>query len=96
LKLQITKDKLIARVIDQGIGIPQNEQASIFGKFFRASNAFRVRERGTGLGLYLSKIFMNAHEGEIKFESEEGKGTVFSLSLPLREGSVSEDFLKKL
>ncbi len=67
---------------DSGIGIPQKEQSDLFTKFFRASNAKNVHISGTGLGLYFSKLIIEKHNGKIWFESTEGGGTTFFISLP--------------
>lgn len=81
-------------VQDTGIGIPEPQQARVFDKFFRATNAQRVYTEGSGLGLYLVKNIVEAHGGTIRFRSREGDGTKFSIVLPIRE-EVGE-FLKKL
>jgi len=69
-------------VIDTGIGIPQNQQDKIFTKMFRADNASKlVQSGGNGLGLYLVKSIMELLQGEVSFESEENKGSVFTIRL---------------
>lgn len=68
---------------DHGIGIPQAEQAQIFGRFVRASNGEAQGISGTGLGLYLCRELVAQHGGEIWFESSEGAGSTFFLRLPL-------------
>lgn len=67
---------------DQGIGIPALEQDGVFKKFFRASNARNLHYSGTGLGLYFSKLIIEHHGGKIWFDSAEGRGTTFFVSLP--------------
>jgi signal transduction histidine kinase len=67
---------------DNGIGIPQKEQGDLFKKFYRASNARGVHISGTGLGLYFSRLIVEKHHGKIWFESTEGSGTTFFVSLP--------------
>jgi PAS domain S-box-containing protein len=69
-------------VKDQGIGVPAAAQSRVFSSFFRADNAVRVHGEGTGLGLYLIKLIMEATGGKAWFESEEGTGTAFYVSLP--------------
>ncbi|MBI4094235.1 MAG: HAMP domain-containing histidine kinase [Candidatus Liptonbacteria bacterium] len=71
-------------VSDQGIGIPREERPLIFAKFYRASNAKAMKPDGTGLGLYIAKFLADAVGGVIQVESTEGKGSVFSLMIPLR------------
>ena len=70
---------------DTGIGIPQKQQERVFEKFFRAPNARKVDTDGSGLGLYLVYNIMEAHGGKVWFESEEGKGSIFTLSLPVKK-----------
>lgn len=71
------------RVNDNGIGVPESEQAHLFNKFFRATNARRARPDGTGVGLFLAKKVIDDHGGSIIFESKEGKGSTFGFRLPL-------------
>jgi signal transduction histidine kinase len=70
-------------VRDQGIGIPIDEQARIFGRFARAENARQQGIPGTGLGLYLCRALIELHNGHIWFESVEGAGTTFTVELPV-------------
>jgi PAS domain S-box-containing protein len=77
---------------DSGIGIPLHQRAQIFGRFMRADNAQAWGIGGTGLGLYLCRELVEQHGGRIWFESEEGAGSTFWLTLPLvpEEGSVAQ------
>jgi signal transduction histidine kinase len=70
-------------VRDRGIGIPAEQQARIFGRFARAANAQELGIGGTGLGLYLSRELVERQGGHIWFESAEGQGTIFHVTLPL-------------
>ncbi len=70
-------------VQDQGLGIPQSEQKRIFQKFFRAKNVREIDTDGTGLGLYMSKTIVENLGGTITFRSDEGKGSEFTVTLPL-------------
>lgn len=67
---------------DSGIGIPDSQKDGMFKKFFRANNARDAHSGGTGLGLYFSKLIVEKHRGKIWYESMEGKGTTFFISLP--------------
>lgn len=69
-------------VEDSGIGITEADKKNIFARFFRAQNAFQVEEKGSGLGLFISKGIIEKHGGKIWFESEEGKGTKFYFIIP--------------
>lgn len=83
------KNQATICVADQGIGIPEAQQKNIFSKFFRASNASLQNSNGTGLGLYIAREVVRAHDGELWFESKEGRGSTFCFSLPLGQGRVS-------
>ncbi|MFH1047829.1 MAG: ATP-binding protein [Patescibacteria group bacterium] len=74
---------LLITIKDNGRGIPKKEQNRIFSKFYRSSTVVKDEIEGTGLGLYLSKHFIEMHGGEIWFESKEGDGTIFRLTIPL-------------
>lgn len=78
--------KVIIRVEDSGPGIPEDELANIFMKFFRSKNAKSSPIKGSGLGLYLAKYFTELHQGRIFVESTYGKGSTFTVELPLEQG----------
>jgi len=80
---ETTAQAMCIGVQDTGIGIPKQQQAQIFGRFMRADNALAWGISGTGLGLYLCRELVERHGGQIWFESEEGAGSTFSVSLPL-------------
>ncbi len=71
-------------VKDSGIGIPEEARSHIFSKFYRAENAKKAKPRGTGLGLFLVKSIIAGHGGAISFNSTIGKGTTFSIKLPMK------------
>jgi two-component system, OmpR family, phosphate regulon sensor histidine kinase PhoR len=77
-------------VRDQGIGIPAEQQARIFGRFARADNAKDRGITGTGLGLFLSRELVERQGGRIWFESAEGHGTTFYVSLLLAQSEDGE------
>ena len=59
------------------------ERASLFTRFYRAKNDTTTQVTGTGLGLYLTKYFIEAHKGRVEVESEPGKGSTFRIFLPV-------------
>lgn len=79
---------------DSGIGIPRNQIKFIFRRFFRASNAIRMETDGSGLGLWIANEIIKQHNGRIYFDSEENKGSAFSIQLPLDPRPTQEDKLK--
>lgn len=83
-------------VTDNGIGIPASEQQKIFGEFYRASNARKKLSAGSGIGLYTCSQYVKAHRGTITFESKEGEGTTFHISIPLKTAADVQDFAHKI
>jgi signal transduction histidine kinase len=77
----------LARMVisDTGIGIPADALPDLFREFFRAKNAKAVDESGTGLGLSIVKNLVERYGGDIEVVSEEGRGTTFTVTLPLSE-----------
>lgn len=75
------QNKVLIVVKDAGIGIPHDEQDSVFNRFFRGSNAKKV-STGTGLDLFMAKLISEESDGKIWFESKESKGTTFYVSIP--------------
>jgi len=83
-----TYDHIIIKVIDNGIGIPKEKQKDLFRRFF--DGQYRQQQTiGTGLGLALTRELVFLHGGNIECESEEGKGTTFTVTLPINKESFS-------
>jgi PAS domain S-box-containing protein len=82
LTLDCSDTLAVFRVVDQGIGIPAADQRHILDPFNRASNVGKIS--GTGLGLTIVQRAVQTHQGEISFTSEEGAGSTFTVTLPLR------------
>lgn len=91
LSLTCKEDENILEISvnDTGIGIPQQEIPYVFKRFYQSSKTAKDKE-GTGIGLYLVKAYTEQHGGLIAVKSEEHKGTVITLSLPLRNEAATE------
>ena len=74
------------RVADTGLGISTQDQVHLFSAFHRSTNPQALTIPGTGLGLAISRTIAELHGGDIVVESELGKGSVFTLRVPLAEG----------
>lgn len=87
ISVDVKEDKggIKFEIKDNGIGIPTTDKINIFTKFFRASNSYLKESVGSGLGLSIVKTIIKGHGGEVKFESEEGEGTVFWFTLPINK-----------
>ena len=83
VKLYRANGVLKLEVIDRGIGIMRREQSKIFEKFYRTGDPLVHNTKGSGLGLSLVRHITRAHGGDVEVESTPGKGSKFTLSLPL-------------
>ena len=79
------RDRLAIRVRDQGMGIPASEQKEIFKRFVRGTGSRAAHIPGTGIGLAMARHIIEAHDGEIRLESELGRGSTFTILLPLEK-----------
>jgi PAS domain S-box-containing protein len=86
VSLTTASGEAIVTVQDQGIGIPQDKQGRIFGRFFRAHTDTPFDVGGMGVSLYLAKRIISQHGGRIWFESTPGGGSSFHFSLPMADG----------
>jgi signal transduction histidine kinase len=75
-------DKVVIQIADQGIGMSEEELERVFMKFYRSKDVKTSTTKGSGLGLYLSKYFVELHNGTISVESAPGKGSTFTVELP--------------
>jgi PAS domain S-box-containing protein len=82
---RVLPNEVIVTVSDQGVGIPLDEQPRVFERFFRGARERRQRTPGAGLGLYLAKAIIEAHDGRIWAESNPGEGAAFSFALPRKQ-----------
>jgi two-component system phosphate regulon sensor histidine kinase PhoR len=79
----IENGSMLTIVSDKGIGIPADEIPRLFERFHRARNVSSRYYGGLGLGLYIAKAIVEAHNGSISVQSEEGKGATFTIRLPM-------------
>lgn len=82
------KDYVVVFIADQGIGIPASDLPHVFDRYYRVDSSLRRTTAGAGLGLYLAKVIVEAHGGQIWVTSEPGKGATFFVALPVDGDSV--------
>lgn len=80
-------DEVEVRVRDNGQGIPKTDLEKVFTKFYQSHQDMSQKHRGTGLGLAIARHVVLAHNGRIWAESEQGKGSIFAFTLPVRPGA---------
>tara|TARA_Y100000992_G_scaffold201091_1_gene137090 strand:- start:310 stop:2022 length:1713 start_codon:yes stop_codon:yes gene_type:complete len=81
---QMKDKKIIISVQDEGIGIEKKHHTRLFERFYRIDSSRSRNDGGTGLGLSIVKHIVNAHKGEISLESEIGKGSIFTIKIPIK------------
>ncbi len=77
------RNGIVVQVQDSGVGISQDDIANLFQKYQQSASGKTSEHKGTGLGLVISKMIVEAHGGKIWVESEEEKGTTFTFTLPV-------------
>lgn len=82
VELKEDDDNLFISVEDNGIGIPQEDLPYIFERLYRSEKSRSRKTGGAGIGLTIAKMLVEAHDGKITVQSEEGKGTKFTITLP--------------
>jgi two-component system phosphate regulon sensor histidine kinase PhoR len=88
LTLGSAADAAVLSVADTGIGIPKEDQNSLFTRFFRASNAVEAAIPGSGLGLSIVRTIVANHHGELSITSGRDQGTTVTVRIPLENGAV--------
>ncbi|MFQ3612557.1 MAG: ATP-binding protein, partial [Cyanobacteriota bacterium] len=84
LRLKESASQALIQVQDQGIGIPLDQQSRIFERFHSVSTSRSRQQGGIGLGLTIAKAFVENMRGQISVESAPGKGSTFTITLPLQ------------
>ena len=82
---------VVIEVIDHGLGIPQDQIGKLFEKFQRVRTPQDLKISGTGLGLYICRLIVEGHGGQIWVESEMGRGSTFGIVLPLDASAANQD-----
>lgn len=85
INLEVDNQYLRVKIKDQGVGIPEKDQAKLFSKFFRAANIVKLETEGTGLGLFIVKNIIEKHNGQVSLVSKEGQGTEVSFFIPINK-----------
>ncbi|MBI1862664.1 PAS domain-containing protein [Candidatus Microgenomates bacterium] len=83
ISVEYKDGQVTTHILDHGPGIPAIAIPHLFTKFFRVSGKLEQGSKGTGLGLFISKAIIQMHKGTIWVDSEEGKGSIFSFSIPI-------------
>jgi signal transduction histidine kinase/DNA-binding response OmpR family regulator len=91
VELSVTRDaqSVSVRISDTGIGIPAGEIPRIFDRFYQVDSSHAGEQEGTGIGLSLTRELVELHKGTIAVESEEGRGTTFTVELPLGKAHLT-------
>jgi len=84
VEIRSGKEDVEVAVRDSGIGMPEKEHSRLFERFYRSKKAIDVNPNASGLGLYIAKFIVDAHDGKIGCTTREGEGTVFTVTLPRR------------
>lgn len=87
VSLSILKKNWVLEMKDQGIGIPKTARQHLFREFYRGENAINAKVVGSGIGLLLVQKYVGLHGGKVHWESQDNKGTTFSITVPLIENS---------
>jgi len=88
VSVKVNGTSVVVKIKDEGVGIDQKDNARLFEKFSRIHNPLSTQADGSGLGLYWVKKIVDLHNGTVGLESEVGRGTTFSVTLP--KGGSSE------
>ncbi len=90
LKIEEKNDKAYISIIDNGIGMKEDEQTRVFDRLYKADSSRGMDKTGSGLGLSIVKEFIKAHNEEIFVKSKIGKGSTFTFTLKIYDGTGKE------
>lgn len=96
LKARAEREKIVISVSDTGIGIPEEKLDSIFEEFTQVDASTTRKVGGTGLGLPISRHFIEMHKGQIWVDSKPGQGSTFSFAIPLTSDTKAPDTIESL
>jgi signal transduction histidine kinase len=89
IDLKTVDGQVQCSIKDTGVGIPKDQQKNIFSKFFRGTNVLKFETVGTGLGLYITRAFIEGSGGRIWLDSQENKGTTMFFTLPMMSNKIT-------
>ena len=97
IDLSVNRDGELVNIgiCDSGIGIPNEKMSKIFDRFYKVDSIHKRKQEGTGIGLALSKELVELHKGKIQVESAEGKGTIFTISIPSGKKHYTPEEIRK-
>ena len=90
VNLKAEAKQAVILVKDSGIGIPTDQLDKVFDRFYQVDSSQTREYEGSGIGMALAKELIELHHGSITVESEEGRGTTFTISIPLRLENVQQ------
>ncbi len=82
IEAKLENQEVVVSVSDNGVGMSEEEQEKVFEKFYRGETGKKEKARGLGIGLSVTKHFIELHDGRVEVESEKGEGTTFRIYLP--------------
>jgi DNA-binding response OmpR family regulator/anti-sigma regulatory factor (Ser/Thr protein kinase) len=94
LNLNCTPENWSLEVVDQGIGISEKAQQSLFNEFYRGDNAVNAKVIGSGIGLMIAKNYVLLHGGEISCSSKENVGSCFTIVIPYKDVETCSQVMK--